>query len=277
MPDDLAQEMIRQLTLRKLAFARELLREHGLAVSGTREALTERLAGAVDKGAIELDDIHHLLDELDAPLDESNIGRFTDLLKKFVHESQFIIITHNKSTVAAADALYGVTMQEQGVSKRVAWAEPLGLDEVKSVSRALRCTVNDLLLASASGALRSYMLERGENLDGVTIRATVPVKVVDPDAVMLAGGPTTTQGTAPDGTAPSATGFATTNRTFAVASGFEWDAPRMALLAQRAMSPDQVKTLLGAMDLSLEPAGSGQLEEDSPSPVSRTRSVSTHE
>lgn len=66
MPDDLAQEMIRQLTLRKLAFARELLREHGLAVSGTREALTERLAGAVDKGAIELDDIHHLLDELDA-------------------------------------------------------------------------------------------------------------------------------------------------------------------------------------------------------------------
>lgn len=60
-----------------------------------------------------------LLDELDAPLDESNIHRFTNLLKQFVKDSQFIIITHNKSTVAAADALYGVTMQERGVSKTV--------------------------------------------------------------------------------------------------------------------------------------------------------------
>jgi chromosome segregation protein len=60
-----------------------------------------------------------LLDELDAPLDESNIGRFTDLLKKFVNESQFIIITHNKRTVSAARAIYGVTMEERGVSKTV--------------------------------------------------------------------------------------------------------------------------------------------------------------
>ena len=60
-----------------------------------------------------------LLDELDAPLDESNIGRFTDLLRKFVHESQFIIITHNKRTVSAARAIYGVTMEERGVSKTV--------------------------------------------------------------------------------------------------------------------------------------------------------------
>ena len=60
-----------------------------------------------------------LLDELDAPLDESNIGRFTDLLKKFVNESQFIIITHNKRTVSAAQAIYGVTMEERGVSKTV--------------------------------------------------------------------------------------------------------------------------------------------------------------
>jgi chromosome segregation protein len=60
-----------------------------------------------------------LLDELDAPLDESNIGRFTELLKKFVSDSQFIIITHNKRTVAAASAIYGVTMEERGVSKTV--------------------------------------------------------------------------------------------------------------------------------------------------------------
>ncbi|MBW8312904.1 MAG: wax ester/triacylglycerol synthase family O-acyltransferase [Rhizobium sp.] len=64
-----------------------------------------------------------------------------------------------------------------GVSKRVAWAEPLSLAEVKSVSQALHCTVNDILLASASGALRSYLLERGEQIDGVTIRATVPVNL----------------------------------------------------------------------------------------------------
>ncbi len=60
-----------------------------------------------------------LLDELDAPLDESNIGRFTELLKKFVKDSQFIIITHNKRTVSAASAIYGVTMEERGVSKTV--------------------------------------------------------------------------------------------------------------------------------------------------------------
>jgi len=60
-----------------------------------------------------------LLDELDAPLDESNIGRFTDLLKQFVDNSQFIIITHNKRTVSAAQAIYGVTMEERGVSKIV--------------------------------------------------------------------------------------------------------------------------------------------------------------
>ncbi|MBY4595039.1 wax ester/triacylglycerol synthase family O-acyltransferase [bacterium BD-1] len=64
-----------------------------------------------------------------------------------------------------------------GVSKRVAWAEPLSLAEVKSVSQALHCTVNDILLASASGALRSYLLERGEQLEGITIRATVPVNL----------------------------------------------------------------------------------------------------
>ncbi len=64
-----------------------------------------------------------------------------------------------------------------GVSKRVAWAEPLDLADVKAVSRAYRCTVNDVLMASAAGALRSYLLDRGENIDGVTLRATVPVNL----------------------------------------------------------------------------------------------------
>lgn len=64
-----------------------------------------------------------------------------------------------------------------GVSKRVAWAEPLVLEEVKVVGRAFNCTVNDVLLASAAGALRSYLIERGEILDDITLRATVPVNL----------------------------------------------------------------------------------------------------
>ena len=60
-----------------------------------------------------------VLDELDAPLDESNINRFIRVLQRFLVHSQFIIITHNKRTIGIADVLYGVTMQEQGVSKIV--------------------------------------------------------------------------------------------------------------------------------------------------------------
>ncbi|MET3929959.1 diacylglycerol O-acyltransferase [Lysobacter sp. OAE881] len=64
-----------------------------------------------------------------------------------------------------------------GTSKRVAWAEPLDLEEVKAVGRACDCTVNDVLMATAAGALRSYMIERGDHVDGLTLRATVPVNL----------------------------------------------------------------------------------------------------
>src|SRR5262245_19022913 len=60
-----------------------------------------------------------ILDEVDAPLDENNINCFTGVLDRFVQQSQFIIITHNKRTIAKADVLYGVTMEERGVSKLV--------------------------------------------------------------------------------------------------------------------------------------------------------------
>jgi chromosome segregation protein len=60
-----------------------------------------------------------VLDEMDAPLDESNINRFIRVLDRFVAQSQFIIITHNKRTIAKADILYGVTMEERGISKLV--------------------------------------------------------------------------------------------------------------------------------------------------------------
>lgn len=60
-----------------------------------------------------------ILDEMDAPLDESNINRFLAMLDRFVKQSQFLVITHNKRTISRADVLYGVTMEEQGVSKLV--------------------------------------------------------------------------------------------------------------------------------------------------------------
>ncbi|MEO8960833.1 MAG: chromosome segregation protein SMC [Ginsengibacter sp.] len=60
-----------------------------------------------------------ILDEVDAPLDDANVGKFTQMIRKFSNESQFIIVTHNKMTMASVDVIYGVTMQEPGVSKLV--------------------------------------------------------------------------------------------------------------------------------------------------------------
>jgi len=60
-----------------------------------------------------------ILDEVDAPLDETNIGRFTELVREMSLQTQFIIITHSKKTMSIAPVLYGVTMQEPGVSKLV--------------------------------------------------------------------------------------------------------------------------------------------------------------
>ena len=61
-----------------------------------------------------------ILDEVDAALDDSNIGRFVGLIREFLKDSQFLIITHSKHTMSVADVLYGITMQEPGVSTNVA-------------------------------------------------------------------------------------------------------------------------------------------------------------
>jgi chromosome segregation protein len=61
-----------------------------------------------------------ILDEVDAALDDANVERFCGVLRTFLDDSHFIIITHNKRTMQTADQLYGITMQERGVSKRVA-------------------------------------------------------------------------------------------------------------------------------------------------------------
>ena len=84
-----------------------------------------------------------ILDEVDAALDEANNERFNDIVREFVQESQFIVITHSKRTMAIGDVLYGVTMQEPGVSKKISVrfsdVHSLGLDvedDVAADSRA---------------------------------------------------------------------------------------------------------------------------------------------
>jgi chromosome segregation protein len=83
-----------------------------------------------------------VLDEVDAPLDEPNIERLTRLLRDMAGQTQFIVITHAKRTMEAAQALYGVTMQEPGISKLVsvkfnqsAEARQMKLDTVAAAPR----------------------------------------------------------------------------------------------------------------------------------------------
>jgi chromosome segregation protein len=61
-----------------------------------------------------------ILDEVDAPFDEANIGRFVSVLKEFLHMTKFVVVSHSKKTMTAANTIYGVTMQENGVSRQVA-------------------------------------------------------------------------------------------------------------------------------------------------------------
>ena len=76
-----------------------------------------------------------MLDEIDAPLDDSNVSRFVNLVREFTERTQFIIITHNKTTMAAADRLYGISMQEKGVSRLLTMS--FNKDEKKSVDYGL--------------------------------------------------------------------------------------------------------------------------------------------
>ena len=71
-----------------------------------------------------------VLDEVDAALDEANIGRFADALRGLAHQTQFIVITHNRGTIEAADALYGVTVGDDSVSRVIS----LRLDEAQALA-----------------------------------------------------------------------------------------------------------------------------------------------
>jgi len=93
-----------------------------------------------------------ILDEVDAPLDEGNINRFIGVLERFVKQSQFIIMTHNKRTIAKADVLYGVTMEERGVSKLVGMkltAPPA--DEQLATTRKIASSQREFAMAGNGG------------------------------------------------------------------------------------------------------------------------------
>ncbi len=89
-----------------------------------------------------------VLDEMDAPLDESNIGRFIKLLDRFIGQSQFMVITHNKRTMSRADSLYGVTMEERGISKLLS-VKFTSRDEQLPPAAATNSTLRDETLETA--------------------------------------------------------------------------------------------------------------------------------
>ncbi len=122
-----------------------------------------------------------ILDEVDAPLDENNVRRFVLILQDFIANTQFIIITHNKITMAEADSLFGITMEERGVSKRVA-VEFESYDPEKAN-----------LLAPVGDALESDLHEAG---DGSIATSDLPSRLPMPPPAMPAG-----EGEANDGEA----------------------------------------------------------------------------
>ena len=126
-----------------------------------------------------------LLDEVDAPLDDMNVGRFVRLLERFSEKTQFIVITHNKLSMEAADHLYGVTMEESGVSRLVSvsfaeldQADPLKALEEVAAERKERSTGPEEELASTaevSGApLEARAAEAGARRIDAQRRADEP-------------------------------------------------------------------------------------------------------
>lgn len=79
-----------------------------------------------------------VLDELDAPLDDANVGRFTDIVREFTRWSQFLVVTHNKRTVSAANTIYGVTMQERGVTQLLSMHYNAESGDTETVSPDIR-------------------------------------------------------------------------------------------------------------------------------------------
>ncbi|HLX61931.1 MAG TPA: chromosome segregation protein SMC [Planctomycetota bacterium] len=108
-----------------------------------------------------------ILDEVDAPLDEANVDRFNQIVKEFTDQSQFLVITHNKITMSYANILYGITMPEAGVSKRIAIKfeeieRHLPMDEIEKAAQQSRREAADKMEAA---------VEKGEDREGVQVEA----------------------------------------------------------------------------------------------------------
>jgi len=116
-----------------------------------------------------------VLDELDAPLDESNISRFLKMLDNFIDNSQFIIVTHNKRTMGRADVIYGVTMQEFGISK------PVGVRMTAEDTRPAKA--EELRLEAEVAAEEGHHIvaePEDEPIQGLTAAARPPQEEADP-------------------------------------------------------------------------------------------------
>lgn len=111
-----------------------------------------------------------LLDDPDA-LGEA-AGEYTRIATRVARDAAGIALMDNDSVTS----LKG----RPGGAKVVAWNDPLSLDDVKAVGRAMGCSVNDVLLASVAGAIRAYLEAHGEDVDGCELRAMVPVNLRDP-------------------------------------------------------------------------------------------------
>jgi len=106
-----------------------------------------------------------ILDEVDAALDEANVGRFCATVKEFTDFSRFIVITHNKRTMQSVDRLYGVTMQERGVSKRVSVRfDQVGADGHIAATAEAEPEPDETPRASPTGSLRAALAGMRDDL-----------------------------------------------------------------------------------------------------------------
>jgi chromosome segregation protein len=136
-----------------------------------------------------------VLDELDAPLDESNINRFIRILQRFVSQSQFVVITHNKRTIGMADALYGVTMEEHGVSKIVSVKFSPREEQARKAIEQARETQEDRIDGAA--AVRTDVRPHEEELRNDLLIAKESTIAAIPDAPPVVAEVTPTLSAAP--------------------------------------------------------------------------------
>ncbi|MEI8062528.1 MAG: chromosome segregation protein SMC [Verrucomicrobiota bacterium] len=128
-----------------------------------------------------------VLDELDAPLDESNINRFIRVLQRFITLSQFVVITHNKRTIGMADALYGITMEEHGISKVVIVKFSPREESARKAAEHSKETQEERIDAGITADLRPY--EEDLRNDLLSDKESTVAAIADAPAVVAESAP----------------------------------------------------------------------------------------